>query len=114
MTAEQPDQKQWADTAAGKKFASKQYSEYFDPCQEAAARSLRCLHRNGGDRDMCSDYFQAYRDCKKEWVRKDRILPPHASPCAPTTDLTDCLDLHRRRHERKRSGRKANRFGELD
>lgn len=37
---------------------SKEYSKYFDPCQEAAARSLRCLNRNGGDRDLCMDYFQ--------------------------------------------------------
>ncbi|KAF8544794.1 hypothetical protein BDD12DRAFT_723069, partial [Trichophaea hybrida] len=36
----------------------KKSSEYFDPCQEAAARSLRCLTRNQGDKDMCSDYFQ--------------------------------------------------------
>jgi hypothetical protein len=37
---------------------SKRDSEYFDPCQEAASRSMRCLHRNGGDRDLCTDYFQ--------------------------------------------------------
>lgn len=37
---------------------SKAYSEYFDPCQEAAQRSIRCLHRNGGDREMCTDFFQ--------------------------------------------------------
>jgi hypothetical protein len=37
---------------------SKQNSEYFDPCQEAASRSLKCLHRNGGSREMCLDYFQ--------------------------------------------------------
>lgn len=55
---------------------------------------MRCLHRNGGDRELCTDYFQyvillpqaeevsvalryiltlpnarAYRDCKKQWVR---------------------------------------------
>ncbi|KAK7512205.1 cysteine alpha-hairpin motif superfamily [Phyllosticta citriasiana] len=47
---------------------SKSLSEYYDPCQEAASRSIRCLHRNGGDRDLCSDYFQAYRDCKKQWM----------------------------------------------
>ena len=68
----------------------KDRSEFLDPCQEAAARSIRCLHRNGGDRSLCSDYFQsvllsagkaslescklttgscrAYRDCKKAWV----------------------------------------------
>jgi hypothetical protein len=69
--------------------SSKRPGEYLDPCQEAAARSLKCLHRNGGDRDMCTDYFQyvvspyfyhvekenwtdvanrAYRDCKQQWV----------------------------------------------
>lgn len=37
---------------------SKRNSEYFDPCQEAASRSMRCLHRNGGDRELCTDYFQ--------------------------------------------------------
>jgi len=54
------------------KFLNKQNSEYFDPCQEAASRSLKCLHRNGGDRDMCTDYFQAYRDCKKQWIAERR------------------------------------------
>lgn len=38
---------------------SKRYSEYFDPCQEAASRSMRCLHRNRGDREFCSDFFQS-------------------------------------------------------
>ncbi|EPE04159.1 cytochrome c oxidase-assembly factor cox23 [Ophiostoma piceae UAMH 11346] len=52
------------------KFETKSKSEYLDPCQEAAAKSIRCLHRNGGDRGMCQDYFQAYRDCKKIWLNK--------------------------------------------
>lgn len=46
----------------------KAYSEYFDPCQDAANKSIRCLNRNGGDREMCSDFFQAYRECKEQWV----------------------------------------------
>ena len=37
---------------------SKSKSEYFDPCQEAASKSIRCLNRNGGDRAMCTDYFE--------------------------------------------------------
>ncbi|KAK3291938.1 uncharacterized protein B0H64DRAFT_408492 [Chaetomium fimeti] len=52
------------------KFEGKDRSEFLDPCQEAAARSIRCLNRNGGDRSLCSDYFQAYRDCKKAWIEK--------------------------------------------
>ncbi|RMZ06840.1 hypothetical protein D0860_05366 [Hortaea werneckii] len=52
----------------GARFQGKRHSEYFDPCQEAADRSLKCLRRNGGDRGMCTDYFQAYKDCKQRWV----------------------------------------------
>ncbi|OLN87397.1 Cytochrome c oxidase-assembly factor cox-23, mitochondrial [Colletotrichum chlorophyti] len=40
------------------KFDSKAKSEYFDPCQELAQKSIKCLHRNGGDKAMCGDYFQ--------------------------------------------------------
>ncbi|KAI0600333.1 hypothetical protein F4775DRAFT_547324 [Biscogniauxia sp. FL1348] len=53
-----------------RKFQSKSRSEYFDPCQDAAERSIRCLNRNGGDRKMCTDYFEAYRACKKEWINR--------------------------------------------
>ncbi|KAK3348255.1 hypothetical protein B0H65DRAFT_548043 [Neurospora tetraspora] len=55
-----------------KKFEGKSRSEYLDPCQEAAQRSIRCLHRNQGDRTMCSDYFEAYRDCKRQWIERRR------------------------------------------
>ncbi|KIW17606.1 hypothetical protein PV08_04801 [Exophiala spinifera] len=41
-----------------KAFQAKRTSEYYDPCQEAANKSIRCMNRNGGDRDMCQDYFQ--------------------------------------------------------
>lgn len=37
---------------------SKSRSEWLDPCQEAASRSIKCLNRNGGDRAMCQEYFQ--------------------------------------------------------
>ncbi|KAF9730600.1 Mitochondrial copper homeostasis protein [Paraphaeosphaeria minitans] len=58
---------QWTGATATR-FENKAYSEYFDPCQEAANKSIRCLNRNGGDREMCSDFFQAYRDCKEQWT----------------------------------------------
>ncbi|KAI7279765.1 hypothetical protein KC345_g5178 [Hortaea werneckii] len=54
----------------GARFQGKRHSEYFDPCQEAADRSLKCLRRNGGDRGMCTDYFQAYKDCKQRWMEE--------------------------------------------
>ncbi|KDB23682.1 cytochrome c oxidase-assembly factor COX23, mitochondrial [Trichophyton interdigitale MR816] len=56
---------QYADLTLGH---SKSASEYMDPCQDFADRSIKCMRRNNGDRDMCTDYFQAYRDCKKAWV----------------------------------------------
>jgi hypothetical protein len=30
---------------------------------------MDCLNRHDYDRDKCLDFFQAYRDCKKLWVR---------------------------------------------
>jgi cytochrome c oxidase assembly protein subunit 23 len=48
-------------------FASKQPSQFFDPCAEASKMSLKCMERNNFDRDQCMEYFHAYRDCKKEW-----------------------------------------------
>ncbi|BCS00874.1 coiled-coil-helix-coiled-coil-helix domain-containing protein [Aspergillus luchuensis] len=56
-----------------RKFTSKPASEYFDPCQDFADRSLKCMKRNGFDKEMCSDYFQAYRDCKKEWLTQKKL-----------------------------------------
>ncbi|ROT37060.1 hypothetical protein SODALDRAFT_334129 [Sodiomyces alkalinus F11] len=55
-----------------RKFETKSKSQYFDPCQDAAARSIRCLKRNNGDREMCGEYFQAYRDCRQAWMDKRR------------------------------------------
>ncbi|KAF2223301.1 cytochrome c oxidase-assembly factor cox-23, mitochondrial [Elsinoe ampelina] len=52
---------------SGAQFKAKANSQYMDPCQEAANKSLKCLRRNGGSRDMCMDYFDAYRECKKKW-----------------------------------------------
>ncbi|KAK3346106.1 hypothetical protein B0T25DRAFT_571265 [Lasiosphaeria hispida] len=64
--------KPWTDETKSK-FNGKSRSEFLDPCQELAAKSIRCLHRNGGDRSMCQDYFQAYRDCKKLWIDKRKM-----------------------------------------
>ncbi|KAK4445089.1 hypothetical protein QBC34DRAFT_384675 [Podospora aff. communis PSN243] len=89
------EQNPW-NTETKAKFQSKSRSEFLDPCQETAARSIQCLRRNDGDRSMCQDYFQyvvsgpsggiganptsdadaagssgrAYRDCKKLWIDK--------------------------------------------
>ncbi|KAL6236094.1 cytochrome c oxidase-assembly factor cox23, mitochondrial [Aspergillus navahoensis] len=58
---------------AERKFTNKSASEYYDPCQDFADRSLKCMKRNPHDRDMCHDYFQAYRDCKKQWLNQKKL-----------------------------------------
>ncbi|KAI9042505.1 coiled-coil-helix-coiled-coil-helix domain-containing protein [Aspergillus affinis] len=62
-----------------RKFSNKTASEYFDPCQDFADRSLKCMKRNAFDREMCHDYFQAYRDCKKQWLTQKKLA---GSPAA--------------------------------
>ena len=42
---------------------------------------MDCLNRHDYDRDKCLDFFQAYRDCKKSWVRP--IIPSY--PAAHVT-----------------------------
>ncbi|KAJ5963625.1 uncharacterized protein N7479_003501 [Penicillium vulpinum] len=63
--------KAWA--KAEKRFTHKHASEYYDPCQDFADRSLQCMKRNASDREMCHDYFQAYRDCKKNWLTQKKV-----------------------------------------
>ncbi|KAJ9088061.1 Mitochondrial copper homeostasis protein [Entomophthora muscae] len=46
---------------------SKQSSQFFDPCLAESKRSMKCLKENGYDKEMCQDFFQEYRDCKKKW-----------------------------------------------
>ncbi|KAJ5938729.1 Cytochrome c oxidase-assembly factor cox23 [Penicillium verhagenii] len=43
---------------AERQFSHKTASQFYDPCQDFADRSLKCLKRNGYDREMCGDYFQ--------------------------------------------------------
>ncbi|CDO96441.1 unnamed protein product [Kluyveromyces dobzhanskii CBS 2104] len=54
------------------RFASKGASQYYDPCQESSKMSFKCLERNNYDRDLCHDYFDAYRECKKQWLKARR------------------------------------------
>ena len=65
MASDGTESQEWEKSQA--QYVNKEHSKYLDPCQEAADRSLKCLRRNGGSRDMCMDYFDAYRECKKNW-----------------------------------------------
>lgn len=95
---------------------SKSRSEWLDPCQEAATRSIQCLNRNGGDRAMCQEYFQyvllhsknpllgleadqirrAYRDCKKEWVSSLKM----ATSCGHYDRKLTARQINKRKSEK--------------
>jgi len=45
---------------------------------------MDCLNRHDYDRDKCLDFFQAYRDYKKEWVR---LIIPSLSPLPTSRTL---------------------------
>lgn len=49
---------------------TKDASQYFDPCAEAAKMSMNCLDRNNYDKKKCKQYFEAYRDCTRAWKQK--------------------------------------------
>eukprot|EP01135_Chromosphaera_perkinsii_P004432 Nk52_evm10s281 gene=Nk52_evmTU10s281 len=38
-------------------------------CAKEAQASLNCMDRNGYRREYCTAFFEAYKDCKKEWNR---------------------------------------------
>ncbi|CCE80247.1 Piso0_003350 [Millerozyma farinosa CBS 7064] len=54
----------------------KEPSKFYDPCEESRQASLNCILRNQEDRSVCTEYFEAYRECKRDFFRKrkeDRI-----------------------------------------
>lgn len=56
-------------------FSTKLPSQFYDPCQQASKMSISCLERNDYDKDMCIEYFKAYKECRQEWMdqrKKDR------------------------------------------
>ncbi|KAL6948607.1 Mitochondrial copper homeostasis protein [Hanseniaspora vineae] len=54
------------------KFVVKGASQFYDPCEESSKMSFKCLELNDYDRDMCRQYFDAYRECKKQWLSHRR------------------------------------------
>ncbi|EKM49958.1 uncharacterized protein PHACADRAFT_105357, partial [Phanerochaete carnosa HHB-10118-sp] len=42
------------------------------PCEKAAKASFTCMDKNDYDRDKCSAYFAAYRQCKRTWMEQLR------------------------------------------
>lgn len=48
------------------------------------------MNRNDYDRNQCLDFFQAYRDCKKDWVRACTIVVSSSldKVCTSLTSVT--------------------------
>ncbi|TDL24024.1 hypothetical protein BD410DRAFT_786738 [Rickenella mellea] len=57
-------------------------TRFIDPCEQAAKASMECMNRNDYNKEVCTDFFQAYRDCKRTWMdqrREDRRAGKPAS-----------------------------------
>ncbi|KAK6200229.1 uncharacterized protein RJT21DRAFT_121123 [Scheffersomyces amazonensis] len=58
------------------RWTMKEPSKFYDPCEESRQASLNCILRNQEDRTVCQDFFDAYKECKKDFFnkkRKDRL-----------------------------------------
>ncbi|CDK29680.1 unnamed protein product [Kuraishia capsulata CBS 1993] len=61
------------DKLHSKSFFVKEPSRYYDPCAESSKMAVRCMESHEDDyREVCAEYFKAYRECKKEWMLKRR------------------------------------------
>ncbi|GMG20673.1 unnamed protein product [Ambrosiozyma monospora] len=55
------------------RFIVKEPSRYYDPCAESSKMAVRCMETHDDDyKEVCVEYFKAYRECKKEWMKQRR------------------------------------------
>lgn len=55
------------------RFAMKEPSKYYDPCEETRQASINCMIRNPEDKKtVCQDFFDAYKECKRDFFNKKR------------------------------------------
>lgn len=54
------------------RWANKEASKYYDPCEESRQASISCVLRNQKDKSVCQDFFDAYRECSKDFFAKRR------------------------------------------
>ena len=71
------------------KMASKNLKRWSDDntnyCLDEANASMKCLSKNGYDKNACERYFELYKDCKKEFngiknERRRQGLFPNPDP----------------------------------
>ncbi|KAK9238053.1 hypothetical protein V1525DRAFT_359290 [Lipomyces kononenkoae] len=57
-------------------MATKGQSKFYDPCKLTSQMTLHCLERSRFNskraREECKEYFDAYKECKAEWVESLR------------------------------------------
>ncbi|KIP09997.1 hypothetical protein PHLGIDRAFT_115813 [Phlebiopsis gigantea 11061_1 CR5-6] len=51
-------------------FKNRPETKFVDPCADASKASMACLNKNNFDKEKCTAYFQAYRDCKRAWLEQ--------------------------------------------
>lgn len=54
------------------RFTMKEPSKYYDPCEESRQASINCILRNQEDKLVCQDFFDAYKECKKDFFDKKK------------------------------------------
>ena len=54
------------------RWTHKEASKFYDPCEESRQASLECILRNVEDRTVCQDFFDAYKECRKDFFNKKK------------------------------------------
>lgn len=54
------------------KYAMKDPSKFYDACEKSRQASLNCILRNQEDRSVCREFFEAYRECRKDFFEKKK------------------------------------------
>ena len=75
-------------------------------CAAEADASYQCLDKNKYDRTKCQDFFTAYRECKKKWVRRRTVEKrAHEHTCSQLTSAAlhfgSCQNAERAEARRK-------------
>lgn len=54
------------------RYSMKEPSKYYDACDESRQASISCMLRNQEDKTVCQDFFDAYKECKKDFFNKKK------------------------------------------
>lgn len=54
------------------RWVHKEPTKFYDPCEQSRQASINCVLRNQEDRSVCQDFFDAYKECKRDFFKKKR------------------------------------------